>query len=205
MATTTPNYGWDVPTSTDYVKDGATAIETLGDDIDASMFTALAGKKSGLIQLTNTTFSASSAVNFTNFFSSSYIRYRLMFNLYGSSNNDLYIRFRENTTDKATTYDSVHVIGNSNATASAYAGLNNTFIYGRQHTTSSTAQTVASLDIFRPAATNGQLTGLVYNGLNLNIAAISGTNASMTNFTGISIIPAGGTITGSASLYAYQD
>jgi hypothetical protein len=35
MATTTPNFGWDVPTSTDYVKDGATAIETLGDDIDA--------------------------------------------------------------------------------------------------------------------------------------------------------------------------
>jgi hypothetical protein len=34
MATTTPNFGFDVPTSTDYVKDGATAIETLGDDID---------------------------------------------------------------------------------------------------------------------------------------------------------------------------
>jgi hypothetical protein len=35
MATTTPNFGWAVPTSTDYVKDGATAIETLGDAIDA--------------------------------------------------------------------------------------------------------------------------------------------------------------------------
>jgi len=34
MATTTPNFGWSVPTSTDYVKDGATAIETLGDAID---------------------------------------------------------------------------------------------------------------------------------------------------------------------------
>ena len=38
MATTTPNYGWTVPTSTDYVKDGATAIETLGDAIDASVY-----------------------------------------------------------------------------------------------------------------------------------------------------------------------
>jgi hypothetical protein len=37
MATTTPNFGWVVPTSTDLVKDGATAIETLGDSIDASM------------------------------------------------------------------------------------------------------------------------------------------------------------------------
>lgn len=37
MATTTPNFGWQVPTSTDYVKDGAVAIETLGDAIDASL------------------------------------------------------------------------------------------------------------------------------------------------------------------------
>jgi hypothetical protein len=35
MATTTPQFGWSVPTSTDYVKDGAAAIETLGDAIDA--------------------------------------------------------------------------------------------------------------------------------------------------------------------------
>ena len=37
MATTTPNFGWAVPTSTDLVKDGATAIELLGDSIDASL------------------------------------------------------------------------------------------------------------------------------------------------------------------------
>jgi hypothetical protein len=36
MATTTPNFGWTVPTSTDLVKNGATAIETLGDSVDAS-------------------------------------------------------------------------------------------------------------------------------------------------------------------------
>jgi hypothetical protein len=37
MATTTPNFGWPVPTSTDLVKDGATAIEALGDGVDASL------------------------------------------------------------------------------------------------------------------------------------------------------------------------
>lgn len=37
MPTTTPNFGWSVPVSTDLVKDGATAIETLGDSIDASL------------------------------------------------------------------------------------------------------------------------------------------------------------------------
>jgi len=37
MATTTPNFCWTVPTSSDLVKNGATAIETLGDAIDASL------------------------------------------------------------------------------------------------------------------------------------------------------------------------
>jgi hypothetical protein len=37
MPTTTPNFGWSVPVSTDLVKDGATAIELLGDSIDASL------------------------------------------------------------------------------------------------------------------------------------------------------------------------
>jgi hypothetical protein len=67
MATTTPNYGWPVPTSTDYVKDGATAIEALGDAIDASVFTQLnvvaektaaytfaSGDQNDLIQLNGT-------------------------------------------------------------------------------------------------------------------------------------------------------
>jgi hypothetical protein len=41
MAGTTTNNGWDYPTSTDYVKDGATAIQTLADDIDTSVGTGL--------------------------------------------------------------------------------------------------------------------------------------------------------------------
>jgi hypothetical protein len=48
MATTTPNFGWTVPTSTDLVKDGATAIETLGDSIDAS-FVGLKGGTTGQV------------------------------------------------------------------------------------------------------------------------------------------------------------
>lgn len=55
MATTTTNFGWDIPQSTDLVKDGATAIATLGQDID----TALVDLKGGttgqvLAKATNT-------------------------------------------------------------------------------------------------------------------------------------------------------
>jgi hypothetical protein len=55
MATTTPNFGWPVPTSTDLVKDGAVAIESLGDAIDASLLD-LKGGTTGqvLAKATNT-------------------------------------------------------------------------------------------------------------------------------------------------------
>lgn len=37
MSTTTTNFGWTIPSDTDLVKDGASAIRTLGQGIDTSM------------------------------------------------------------------------------------------------------------------------------------------------------------------------
>jgi hypothetical protein len=79
MATTTPNYGWDVPTSTDYVKDGATAIETLGDDIDATLYAALGGNYPGLrLVKTQTIGSGVSTVQVTDAFSTTYDNYLII-------------------------------------------------------------------------------------------------------------------------------
>jgi hypothetical protein len=52
MATTTTNFGWDIPQSTDLVKDGATAIATLGQDIDTA-FVDLKGGTSGQVLAKN--------------------------------------------------------------------------------------------------------------------------------------------------------
>jgi hypothetical protein len=79
MATTTPNYGWDVPTSSDYVKDGALAIETLGDDIDSTLYTALGGNYPGLRLIkTQTIGSAVSTVSVTNAYSADYEAYKII-------------------------------------------------------------------------------------------------------------------------------
>lgn len=48
MATTTTNFGWDIPQSTDLVKDGATAIAALGNDIDTA-FVDLKGGTTGQV------------------------------------------------------------------------------------------------------------------------------------------------------------
>jgi hypothetical protein len=55
MATTTPNFGWPVPTSTDLVKDGATAIEALGDSIDASLLDLKGGTTGQVLAKTTNT------------------------------------------------------------------------------------------------------------------------------------------------------
>ena len=79
MATTTPNYGWDVPTSTDYVKDGATAIETLGDDIDATLWTALGGAYPGLRLIKKQTIGTGvTSVSVTGAFSAAYENYKII-------------------------------------------------------------------------------------------------------------------------------
>ena len=80
MATTTPNYGWDVPTSTDYVADGAVAIERLGDDIDATLWTALGGAYPGLrLVKKQTVGSGVGTVTVASAFSAAYENYKIIY------------------------------------------------------------------------------------------------------------------------------
>jgi hypothetical protein len=55
MATTTTNFGWDIPQSTDLVKNGATAISTLGQDIDTSLAELKGGTTGQVLSKTSNT------------------------------------------------------------------------------------------------------------------------------------------------------
>jgi hypothetical protein len=79
MAGQTTNYLFDYPTSTDYVKDGATAIETLADDVDATLFTALGGAYPGMRLVKKQTIGTGvSSVNVTGAFSATYQAYKII-------------------------------------------------------------------------------------------------------------------------------
>jgi hypothetical protein len=81
MAGQTTNYLFDYPTSTDYVKDGATAIQTLATDVDTTLFTALGGAYPGLRLVKKQTIgSAVSAITVTGAFSSTYDNYLVFVN-----------------------------------------------------------------------------------------------------------------------------
>ena len=108
MATTTPNYGWDVPTSTDYVKDGATAIETLGDDIDSSLFSITGGKNVGLVHINSTTISAATQISVNSVFTSGWRNYLVIIDAREATATDIgfTMRLRASATDNtAASYD----------------------------------------------------------------------------------------------------
>lgn len=76
MATTT-NYGWTTPDNTAYVKDGASAIRSLGSSIDTTSATT---NLAGLVLIkTQTIGSGVSSVTVTGAFSATYDAYRIVF------------------------------------------------------------------------------------------------------------------------------
>jgi hypothetical protein len=80
MATTT-NYSWNTPDNTAYVKDGASAIRTLGSSVDSTLFTALGGAYPGLRLVKKQTIgSAVTSISVTSAFSAAYDNYRILFN-----------------------------------------------------------------------------------------------------------------------------
>jgi hypothetical protein len=80
MAGQTTNYLFNYPTSTDYVKDGATAIQTLATNVDTAMNAALSTKPAMAVLLNASTFSAASSVTIDNVFTTAYDNYRIIFN-----------------------------------------------------------------------------------------------------------------------------
>jgi hypothetical protein len=154
MATTTPNYGWTVPTSTDLVKDGATAIETLGDAIDASMNTALGTKKAGMVLLNTTSFSGVASVSIpTDTFTSTYDNYRVDIVL-SSINGDYYPQFRLRTSGTdysgSTYYFSYVGLDTAGATRNDYGSATNYFLLHQTDGGNTTSKYVSRIELYKP-------------------------------------------------------
>jgi hypothetical protein len=96
MATVTTNYSWPIPQSTDLVKDGATAISSLGSAIDTTVF----AQSSGLVKINSTTTSGSVASQSVNdVFSSTYENYRIIATLVGTTVEAFSLRLRVSAAD----------------------------------------------------------------------------------------------------------
>ena len=200
---TTTNNGWPTPADTDLVKNGADAIRDLGNAIDTTLG-VYSPATPGLVKINTTSFSGVASQSLSNVLSSTYTFYRLVVNCeiaVGASVN-LNLRFRENVTDKATDYYGAGRSNQFNATQADFNLQNNSAQLQIGLLTTSRGGSV--LDIYRPDATQGAIYGMSYTRPNDAWVSFAGRNAAMTNFTGLTLLPASSSITGSVSLYGYN-
>ena len=242
MATTT-NYGWTTPNDTDLVKDGASAIRTLGSSIDTttkalnpsttlgdveyrsatantntrlpigtsgqvlavngSGVPAWATFASGSVTLVSTTaFSASSAVNLNNVFTSTYDNYLMEMSITGSALTDINMRMRVSGADNSTSnYHQQRLeVGGTSVGGSRLTGTDKLQI----GTVTSGVITYANITWFNPnlSSPTGYLTfSGTQLGSNISLNNYAGGFSSSTVFDGITIYPGSGNITGTVRIY----
>ena len=205
---TTTNNGWTYPESTDLVKDGATAIQTLADDIDTTLG-VYAPSTPGLTLINTTSFSGvtSQAVNP---FSATYDNYKIVLTLTAASGNPtMTFRMRDGATDKTT---GIYYFGGVNSTV-------NTSSVGAYRATGSTAWTIGDMvssgapryftvmDIVNPFTAT--ITKATYQGFYANASDNFGYFVSSfiddsVSYNGYNIIASTGTITGKVVTYGYN-
>ena len=180
MATTTTNFGWDIPQSTDLVKDGATAIAALGQDIDTAFVDFKGGttgqvlKKtsgtdldvewgsatSGLTLINTTSFSAVAIQSINDFFSATYDNYRIIINSNNSTTSaqSNYLRMRVGGADNSSAnyrWSGLYIFDNSatpTVSGQASNGLGTSFYSGGSSSTAGFTP-VTVLDLSNPFAT----------------------------------------------------
>jgi hypothetical protein len=204
MATTTTNYGWAIPTSTDLVKDGATAIATLGSAIDTSVNTALGTKKAGMVLINTTSFTNVSSVSLpTNTFTSTYQNYLVIGYLRNTTTSStVSLRYRAAGTDAS---------GSNYQTQEVFAG--NTVYAGSRNTTTGHLFTVCSntfdcnfqLNLYRvqEAATTS------FNSTSSRSDAVSwqansGYHDLATSYDSLTIINSSSNFTGKVQVFGYN-
>lgn len=211
MATTT-NYGWTTPDDTALVKDGASAIRSLGTAIDTAMNTALGTKKSGLVLLNTTSFSAVSSASLANdIFTSTYTNYRIIVSQVSTSANvTLSLRMRAAGVDNtANEYQGYQLLYTGGGITNILSNDPGTSLSITQTASANTNQTLLNFDIGQPKLT----TPTLISGTQSSIATggsrifgwLSGVHRTATSFDSISISPSSGTLTCTISVYAYNN
>ena len=225
MATTTPNYGWAVPTSTDLVKDGATAIETLGDAIDASLVDLRGGttgqvlKKASATQmdfewgsvggltLLNTTSFTNLASQSLEYFSSTYSAYRIVLSIQTVTTNQvLYYKFVNGGVDRTNSYYGSALKVNASASGS-YIGHSNAAqgtIYNNLYAGSRSNYFFDVYGVNSETSTPPTISGMGLDTDLNGLLVFASQRATTETNTGIKFYPASGNISGTCSIYGYN-
>lgn len=200
MATVTPNYSWPVPTSTDLVKDGATAIEALGDAIDATVF----GLPAGALVLVKTQVIGTtvSSVNVTSAFSTTYDNYKITLTGGTSSSATTVFAFKLGAT--TTGYYSAGYYTPYTGASSAIQE-NNSGSFGNLGGVGQTDGLFANIELNSPFLAKRTRIGSAYFDTG-GQASMLGYLNNTTSYTDFTLTPNVGTVTGGTiRVYGYQN
>lgn len=212
----TANYLFPTPADTDLVKNGADAIRDLGDAVDTAMNTALGTKKSGLVLLNTTSFSAVASQSINDVFSATYDNYLLVVNAEGTDSNAQLLRLRLRVSGSDNSSNNYYwsgfniPAGSATPTLSTFGsnGLTSSFDAAVSNS-STTGQTVTIINLFNPFATKRTsfesrmpyTDTSIPQGFHRNF---QGQMSVTTSYTGFSLISAVGNVTGNVSVYGYN-
>ena len=203
MAGTTTNYGWTYPTSTDLVKDGATAIQTAIQGADTSLFSITGGKNVGSVHLNTTTFTASSSVNITNVFSATYDNYLVVLRTDVSTTSTVRIRMGVGGTPNSTASNykwGGYLSAVGSASGSFTGTVSNSWDIGE-----ATTQLTANVTILSPfiAKSTNYLSSAV--GSDYYNWSFNGNMSVTTSYTDLNILCSAGTMTGTVRIYGLRN
>jgi len=229
MATTTPNFGWAVPTSSDLVKNGATAIETLGDSIDASLVDLKGGTtgqvlakatntdmdfswatpaagSSGMTLITRSTFTNVAGQTFDAVFTSTYKQYMVVIENIGAATgaDDLLLRMTYAGPTIQTTgyYGSTNWSTYNSAIGTNYTSNGAAMLLGVS--TGLTTETSTATIYFSQVGNSSQMPsfyGQITSQFNESTGTFGGRPGTARTYTGFNLSSSSSNVTGTVAVY----
>lgn len=182
------------------------AVKTFTSEVLTSADTNTYLANSGLVYVASTTFSASSGVEMSNCFSSTYDNYEVHLTYYGSAttNTSFQMMTGTNTKDTSATYNRFGFYWLAGVTALDATGQTSWFV--TNHGTTSSAYSNSQTTIFRPnvASVKTEIRHRGYSGDSDLTVYLDETTTATTAYTGLYLLPTSGTITGTITIYGYR-
>ena len=159
----------------------------------------------GLVKVTDQSFSAASAVNVNNCFTTTYDNYRVIFSWNSASSSQDILRLRASGTDATTNYyaSGIASLVTSNAVEYFPRSNNATSVTVSLGTTS---QKFISLDLYNPAKSENTLfAGTHVYATGAVGYVIGGAHLTASAYDGFSLIAGTGNMTGTVRVYGYRN
>jgi len=200
----TTNNNWPTPVATDLVKDGWEAIKDLGDAIDTTLG-VYAPSTPGLTLINTTSFSAVASQSVNDVFSTTYDHYKIIIGnvIHATGLQNLSFRLRVAGSDVSTSTYGYQLASFSNTVTSfsRVQPANSAYIGD----VANGAKSNVVIDMFAPflAQRTDYIATNNYQGSSTSVKGVLnwGGNQNETSYTGFTLFPASGNISGSVSVF----